>query len=71
MLEEFFRVAFRQKFYESVRALQADLDEWLRWYNNECPHRGYGNMDRMPMESIRQYLSKLGPQESGNVNKET
>ncbi len=66
VLEEF----FRQKFYESVEALQADLDEWLRWYNNERPHRGYRNMGRTPMESIRQYLSKMGSQETSSVNKE-
>lgn len=70
VLEEFFRVAFRQKFYESVEVLQADLDDWLRWYNNERPHRGYRNMGRTPMESIRQYLAQLGSQELCNVNKE-
>ena len=70
VLEKFFRVGFRQKFYESVEALQADLDDWLRWYNNERPHRGYRNMGRTPMESIRQYLTKLESQELRNVNKE-
>ena len=40
-----------KKFYESVEALQADLDEWLRWYNSEHPHRGYRNVDRTQWEA--------------------
>ena len=29
VLDEFFREAFREKFYSSVDELQADLDQWL------------------------------------------
>jgi len=28
-LDEFFRKAFREKFYEPIEVLQADLDAWL------------------------------------------
>ena len=35
--------AFRTKFYESVEALQEDLDQWLIYYNTERPHQGYRN----------------------------
>ena len=52
VLDEFFRKAFRQKFYESVDALQTDLDGWLRHYNYERPHRGYRNMGRRPVETM-------------------
>ena len=41
VLNEFFRKAFREKLYESVEALQRDLDEWLSYYNGERPHQGY------------------------------
>lgn len=52
LLDEFFRSCFRKKLYESVQALQADLDEWLHHYNYERPHRGYRNMGRRPFETI-------------------
>ena len=52
VLDEFFRTAFREKLYESVDALQKDLDEWLRYYNYERPHRGYRNMGRRPIDTI-------------------
>ena len=42
-LDEFFREAFRKKLYESVEALQQDLDEWLFYYNRARPHQGYRN----------------------------
>ena len=52
ILDEFFRSAFRKKLYESVDALQADLDEWLNHYNTERPHRGYRNQGRRPIETF-------------------
>ena len=63
VLEEFFRVKFRQKFYRSVAALQKDLDEWLRFYNRERPHLGYRNQGRTPYETVLQFARK-------NVRKE-
>lgn len=59
VLDEFFRQAFRTKFYESVEALQDDLDEWLEFYNAERPHLGYRNMARRPLETINQYLETV------------
>lgn len=56
VLDEFFRIAFRTKFYESVEALQTDLDAWLTYYNTERPHQGYRNMGRRPIDTINQYL---------------
>jgi len=58
-LDEFFRKALREKFYESVEALQADLDAWLVHCNTERPHRGYRNMGRRPMETINVYLESV------------
>ena len=52
VLDEFFRTAFREKFYESVEALQEDLDHWLEYYNQERPHRGYRNLGRRPFETF-------------------
>jgi len=58
-LDGFFRKAFREKFYESVEALQVDLDAWLVHHNTERPHRGYRNMGRRPMETINLYLESV------------
>lgn len=58
VLEEFFRTAFRTRLYESVMALQEDLDQWLVHYNTERPHQGYRNMGRRPIETVDLFLSK-------------
>lgn len=52
VLDEFFRTAFRKKFYDSVACLQEDLDKWLHQYNYERPHRGYRNNGRRPIETF-------------------
>lgn len=52
ILDEFFREAFRKKFYSTVEELQEDLDTWLNHYNYERPHRGYRNMGRRPYETF-------------------
>jgi transposase InsO family protein len=57
--EEFFASAFRTKLYESVEALQTDLDAWLTHYNTERPHQGYRNLGRRPIETIQQYLDSV------------
>jgi transposase InsO family protein len=70
VLDEFFRVVFQQKFYERLEDLQADLDDWLRHYNTERPHRGYRNMGKRPMDTIQDYLNKLRELEHQTVRKE-
>lgn len=54
VLDEFFRTAFRKKLFESLEALQKDLDAWLNYYNHEQPYRGYRNQGRRPMETFEQ-----------------
>jgi transposase InsO family protein len=56
VLDEFFRPAFRQKFYESIQALQKDLDKWIKFYNNERPHQGYRNMGKRPVDTIKKFV---------------
>ena len=38
MLDEFYRVAFRKKIYDTIDELQADLDAWLTEYNPVSQH---------------------------------
>jgi len=44
--------------YESVQALQKDLDEWLEFYNTKPPHLGYRNNGRTPMETVISFKGK-------------
>jgi len=66
-LDEFFRTAFREKFYESVEALQEDFDKWLIHYNTERPHRGYRNMGKRPIETLNQYLEEMEASNTSGV----
>jgi transposase InsO family protein len=57
--EEFFAITLRETFYESVEALQADLDRWLVHYNTERTHQGYRNRGKRPIETITTYLHSV------------
>ena len=52
MLNEFYRITFRKKIYPSLAALQADLDGWLREYNEERVHQGRLCYGRTPMQTF-------------------
>ena len=58
VLDEFFRTAFRTTMYETVEALQTDLDTWLQHYNHLRPHQGYRNLGKRPFERIQQYIQQ-------------
>jgi hypothetical protein len=53
MLDEFYRVAFRKKVYESLEELQADADRWLEHYNRERTHSGKYCFGKTPLETLR------------------
>jgi len=55
VLDEFFRIAFRENFYESVGALQQDFDQWLVHYNIERPHRGCRNRGKRPLDIVLEF----------------
>ena len=52
ILEEFYQIAFRKKIYATLEELQADLDEWLRHYNEERPHSGRFCYGKTPMQTF-------------------
>ncbi|MBJ3776704.1 IS481 family transposase [Acuticoccus mangrovi] len=56
VLDEFFRVVMRETFYDTVEALQADLDAWLVHYNTERPHLGYRNQGRRPIDTVNSFV---------------
>lgn len=59
VLDEFFRPAFRTKLYESVEALQEDLDAWLVHYNTQRTHQGYRNLGKRPFDTIQLFLNTV------------
>lgn len=52
MQEEFYAVAFRRKLYETLDQLQADLDDWMEYYNHERPHSGRYCYGKTPMRTF-------------------
>ena len=52
LLDEFYRVAFRKKVYDTPDALQADLDEWMAVYNQQRTHQGRWCFGKTPMQTF-------------------
>jgi transposase InsO family protein len=52
VLNEFYRVAFRKRIYGSIAELQADLDEWIRAYNESRSHQGRWCFGKTPMQTF-------------------
>ena len=52
LLDEFYRVAFRKKVYDTPDALQADLDEWMAIYNEQRTHQGRWCFGKTPMQTF-------------------
>lgn len=53
MQDEFYAIAFRKKLYESIEALQADLDLWLVEYNTQRTHSGKYCFGKTPWETFQ------------------
>src|ERR1700712_552940 len=52
MQDEFYSVAFRKKLYRSLDELQADVDDWIREYNEVRPHSGKYCFGKTPMQTF-------------------
>src|SRR6516162_7085776 len=52
LLDEFYRVAFRKKLYDTTDALQADLDDWMVLYNEQRTHQGRWCFGKTPMQTF-------------------
>ena len=52
ILNEFYRIAFRKKIYRSLDELQFDLDEWIKYYNEERTHSGKFCYGKTPHETF-------------------
>lgn len=56
MQEEFYAVAFRKKVYNSLEEMQKDLDEWMKYYNQDRAHSGRYCYGKTPMETFKESL---------------
>jgi hypothetical protein len=52
MLDEFHRIAFRKKVYATIDELQADLDIWMKAFNEIRPHQGKWRFGKTPMQTF-------------------
>ena len=52
VLDEFYRVAFPKKLYRSIEERQADLDAWLKDYNQARTHQGRSRFGKTPMQTF-------------------
>jgi transposase InsO family protein len=52
MQEEFYSLAFRKRLYNTLEELQADVDAWLREYNEERPHSGKYCFGKTPVQTF-------------------
>jgi transposase InsO family protein len=52
VLNEFYRVAFRKNIYRTLDELQADLDAWLKLYNEQRPHQGRWCYGKTPTQTF-------------------
>ena len=71
VLDQFYRIALRKKLYRTIAELQADLDEWLRQYNEVRTHQGQWCYGKTPMQifldSLPMAREKLLDQQSQSV----
>lgn len=59
IFNEFFKVAFRKKFYPELDELQKDLDEFMNHYNEERTHQGYRLNGRTPKQGFEDGLKEM------------
>jgi hypothetical protein len=52
LLDEFYKVYFRKKVYTSLEEIQADLDDFLKYYNTQRTNQGKHCKGRTPMDTF-------------------
>ena len=49
---EFYAIAFRKRIYNTMEELQADLDMWIKEYNEDRPHSGKYCFGKTPLQTF-------------------
>ncbi len=57
MQDDFYAVTFRRKLYQNLESLQADLDEWMLYSNEQRPHSGRYCFGKTPMETFLESIT--------------
>lgn len=57
MQDEFYAITFRKKLYQDLETLQADLDQWLNYYNNDRPHSGRYCFGKTPTQTFEESIT--------------
>jgi hypothetical protein len=52
VLDEFYRIVFRNRIYGTIDELQTDLDVWITEYNEQRPHQGRWCFGKTPMQTF-------------------
>ena len=52
VLDEFYRIAFRKRIYQTIEQLQGDLDAWMAEYNQARAHQGRWCYGKTPMQTF-------------------
>jgi transposase InsO family protein len=50
--DEFYSVAFRKKLYQTIEEIQADLDDFMTYYNTQRTNLGRYCQGRTPMQML-------------------
>ncbi len=50
--DEFYAIVFRKQVFSSIEELQAELDEWIHWYNHDRTHSGKYCYGKTPWETF-------------------
>jgi len=64
--DEFYRIAFRKKIYDSIEQLQADLDLWMEEYNTNRTHTGKYCYGKTPLQT---FLDSIQLAHDKNINR--
>jgi len=57
MQKGFYVIASQKKLYDSLAALQQDLDAWMVYYNNERPNSGRYCYGKTAMQTFKESLT--------------
>jgi len=61
--EEFYAVAFRRTFYESLEQSHRDLEDYLTYYNANALTRAYRTQGRTPLQTLSEGVEQMRREE--------
>jgi hypothetical protein len=71
LLDEFYRIAFRKRVYDTIGELQADLDLWIDEYNQARTHQGRDCFGKTPMQTFLDAIPLARDKQIGEATHQT